>query len=40
MNEFVKYYTKHNISPVSQDISDLTLHIKRGLKLYYNFRFM
>ncbi|MDA3969128.1 methyltransferase domain-containing protein [Helicobacter ibis] len=34
MNEFVEYYTKHKISPVAQDISDLNLHIKRRLRLY------
>lgn len=34
MNDFVKYYQDFNISPVSQDISDLDLHIRRRKRLY------
>lgn len=34
MNEFVRFYEENGISPVSQDISDLELHIKRRERLY------
>ena len=33
-NEFVEFYDKYKISPVSQDISDIQLHIKRRKRLY------
>lgn len=33
-NEFVEYYQKYNISPVSQDISDLQKHCQRRARLY------
>lgn len=33
-NEFLEYYKQNKISPVSQDISDLNLHIKRRNRLY------
>jgi 2-polyprenyl-3-methyl-5-hydroxy-6-metoxy-1,4-benzoquinol methylase len=33
-NPFVSFYTKHNISPVHQDISDFPQHMKRREKLY------
>lgn len=34
MNQFLKYYGEHGISPVSQDISDLEAHIVRRKRLY------
>lgn len=34
MNDFVSYYGQNQISPVSQDISDLDLHFKRRANLY------
>ncbi len=34
MNEFVRFYEENEISPVSQDISNLKLHIKRRERLY------
>lgn len=33
-NPFVDYYSKHNISPVRQDISDFDKHIKRRENLF------
>lgn len=33
-NEFLEYYKQNKISPVSQDISDLNLHIARRNRLY------
>lgn len=34
MNELLKFYEQHKISPVSQDISDLDLHFGRRIGLY------
>ncbi|MFA7239074.1 MAG: class I SAM-dependent methyltransferase [Sulfuricellaceae bacterium] len=34
MNELLKFYEQHKISPVSQDISDLYLHFSRRTGLY------
>jgi SAM-dependent methyltransferase len=34
MRPFVDYYGEHNISPVAQDISDLTRHFERRASLY------
>lgn len=34
MNELLKYYERHKISPVSQDISDMDLHFSRRIGLY------
>lgn len=33
-NDFLEFYGEHNISPVSQDISDISIHYKRREKLY------
>ncbi|OCR92406.1 class I SAM-dependent methyltransferase [Campylobacter fetus] len=33
-NEFTQFYKEHNISPVSQDLSDINLHLKRRANLY------
>ncbi|MEZ2251985.1 hypothetical protein [Microcoleus sp.] len=33
-NDFLEFYTKHNISPVHQDVSDLTRHIAVRSSLY------
>lgn len=33
-NKFLEYYKQNKISPVSQDISDLSLHIRRRNRLY------
>lgn len=33
-NDFIEYYGKHQISPVSQDITDMTVHYRRREKLY------
>lgn len=34
MNEFLKFYGKHHISPVSQDIRDFKKHLARRKRLY------
>ena len=34
MNEFLKFYGEHHISPVSQDISDFERHLARRKRLY------
>lgn len=34
MNDYLKYYGEHNISPVSQDISDIESHFRKREKLY------
>lgn len=33
-NKFLEYYKQNKISPVSQDISNLNLHIRRRNRLY------
>lgn len=33
-NDFLKFYGKHNISPVKQDLNDREIHYKRRGKLY------
>ncbi|TCK61667.1 class I SAM-dependent methyltransferase [Seleniivibrio woodruffii] len=34
MNKYIEYYSKKNVSPVKQDISDISGHIERRLALY------
>lgn len=34
MNNFLKFYSKHGISPVEQDIGDLEAHFNRRIALY------
>ncbi|WP_238700392.1 class I SAM-dependent methyltransferase [Helicobacter jaachi] len=34
MNEFLRFYGEHHISPVSQDISDFSAHLQRRKRLY------
>lgn len=33
-NDFLEYYSKYNISPVRQNISDIEIHYERRKKLY------
>lgn len=33
-NDYLEYYGKHHISPVKQDIEDISLHYERRKKLY------
>ena len=33
-NDYLDFYSKHNISPVHQDITDFNLHLQRRSKLY------
>lgn len=36
MNDQIKYYEEHGISPETHDISDINLHYERRRKLYRN----